>query len=66
MIAGTTPGEPAWLAWLDTHAASVLTRHGPVASLLLAAVLAAVALLQSIPLTLDPLTRPTPLTRRPG
>ena len=49
MIASMVPGEPAWLAWLDTHGASVLTRHGPAASVLLAAVLAAIAL---APLTL--------------
>jgi hypothetical protein len=51
MVAGTTPGEPAWLAWIDTHAAAALTRHGSLASLLLAGVLAAVALLPSIPPT---------------
>jgi hypothetical protein len=44
MIAATVPGEPAWLAWIDTHAASAVTRHGLLASVLLAAILAAVAL----------------------
>ena len=28
MIAGTAPGEPAWLAWIDNHAARALARHG--------------------------------------
>jgi Domain of unknown function (DUF5134) len=44
MIADTTTGEPAWLARIDTHVASVLARHGLLASILLAAVLAAIAL----------------------
>ena len=44
MIAATVPGEPAWLAWIDTHAASAVTRHGLLASVLLAAILAVVAL----------------------
>jgi hypothetical protein len=44
MIAGTTPGQPAWLAWIDAHAASALVRHGLLAAILLAAVLTAVAL----------------------
>src|ERR1700722_334362 len=43
-IADTTPGEPTWLAWLDAHAASALTRHGLPAAIVLAAVLATVAL----------------------
>jgi hypothetical protein len=49
LIAATTPGEPAWLVWIDTHAASVLTRHGLLASVLLAAVLAVVALTLCLP-----------------
>jgi hypothetical protein len=57
MIAGTAPGEPAWLAWTDTHAASALARHGLLASVLLAAILAAVALIPSIPLS--PSIQPT-------
>ena len=62
MIASMAPGEPAWLAWLDTHGASALTRPGPAASVLLAAVLAAIAL---APLTL---ARPpgSALATRPG
>ncbi len=62
MIASMAPGEPAWLAWLDTHGASALTRPGPAASVLLAAVLAAIAL---APLTL---ARPpgSALAARPG
>jgi hypothetical protein len=42
-IADTTPGEPAWLAWTDAHAASALTRHGPLAAVALAVVLVIVA-----------------------
>ena len=44
MIAATVPGEPAWLAWIDTHAASAVTRHSLLASVLLAAILTVVAL----------------------
>src|SRR3984885_5733059 len=43
-IADTTPGEPTWLAWLDAHAASTLTRHGLPAAIVLAVLLAIVAL----------------------
>jgi hypothetical protein len=43
-IAGTTPGEPAWLARVDAHAASVLTRYGLLAAIVLAAVFVVVAL----------------------
>jgi hypothetical protein len=43
MIAQTAPGEPAWLAWIDTHAASALARHGLLASIVLAALLIIVA-----------------------
>ena len=42
-IADTTPGEPAWLAWVDAHAASALTRHGLLAAAVLAAVFVIVA-----------------------
>jgi hypothetical protein len=44
MIARAAPGEPAWLAWIDTHAATALNRHGLLASILLAAVLVVIAL----------------------
>jgi hypothetical protein len=54
MIAGTTPGEPAWLAWIDTHAASALARHGLPAAILLAAVLTALALAIYLPRRLAP------------
>ena len=43
-IAGTTPGEPAWLTRVDAHAASALTRHGLLAATVLAAVFVIVAL----------------------
>jgi hypothetical protein len=42
-VADTTPGEPAWLAWTDAHAASALTRHGLLAAVVLAVVLVIVA-----------------------
>jgi hypothetical protein len=42
-IADTTPGEPAWLAWTDAHAASALTRHGLLTAVVLAVVLVIVA-----------------------
>jgi hypothetical protein len=42
-ISETAPGEPKWLAWLDLHLASALDQHGLAASIVLAAVLAALA-----------------------
>jgi len=42
-ISDMAPGEPKWLAWLDTHAASALNQHGLAASIVLAAVFAAIA-----------------------
>ena len=42
-ITDTTPGEPAWLAWTDAHAASTLTRHGLLAAIVLAVVFVVVA-----------------------
>jgi hypothetical protein len=42
-VADTTPGEPAWLAGIDTHLASALTRNGLLASVALAVVLVVVA-----------------------
>jgi hypothetical protein len=42
-VADITPGEPAWLAWTDAHAASALTRHGLLAAVVLAVVLVIVA-----------------------
>jgi hypothetical protein len=44
MIARMVPGEPTWLAWIDSHAASALIRHGLLASIVLAAALVIVAL----------------------
>jgi len=43
MISDGASGAPAWLAWIDTHAASALSRHGLAASIVLAALLALVA-----------------------
>jgi hypothetical protein len=54
MIAGTTPGEPAWLARIDAHAASALARHGLLAAIVLAAVLAALAVAIYLPRRLAP------------
>ena len=42
-IADITPGEPAWLAWTDAHVATALTRHGPLAAVVLAVVFVVVA-----------------------
>jgi hypothetical protein len=42
-MAGGQPGQPGWLAWLDTHAASLLAGPGLPASILLAAAFAVVA-----------------------
>jgi hypothetical protein len=44
MIARAAPGQPAWLAWIDTHAASALLRHGLLASIVLSVVFVIVAL----------------------
>ena len=43
MISAMAPGEPGWLGWLDTHAASALTHRGLPASIVLAGVLALIA-----------------------
>jgi hypothetical protein len=43
-IADAAAGEPAWLAWMDAHAASALSRHGLLAAIVLAAVFVVVAL----------------------
>jgi hypothetical protein len=42
-ISGAAPGEPAWLAWIDAHAASTVAHHGLLVSIVLAAVLVIVA-----------------------
>jgi hypothetical protein len=42
-IAEMAPGEPKWLAWLDTRLASALDPHGLAASIVLAAVFAVIA-----------------------
>jgi hypothetical protein len=42
-ISDTEPGQPAWLGWLDSRVASALSQHGAPASIVLAAVCAAVA-----------------------
>ena len=43
MISAMAPGQPGWLAWTGNHAASLLSHHGLLASMLLAAACAVVA-----------------------
>ena len=43
MLTGGAHGAPAWLAWIDTHAASALNDRGLPASIVLAVLLTAVA-----------------------
>src|SRR6266702_740959 len=42
MLTDGADGAPAWLAWIDTHAASALSHHGLAASIVLAVLLAVV------------------------
>jgi hypothetical protein len=49
MISDMAPGEPGWLAWTVSHAASALSHRGLPASVLLAAVLAVVAAAACLP-----------------
>jgi hypothetical protein len=42
-VAAMVQGQPGWLAWLDTHAASALGDHGLAVSIALAAILAVTA-----------------------
>ncbi len=44
MIAGMASGEPGWVASIDRGAASLLAHRGPLASTVLAVVLAVIAL----------------------
>lgn len=43
MISAAASGQPAWLAWIDTHAATVLGRQGLLTAVVLAVVLVIVA-----------------------
>jgi hypothetical protein len=43
MISGMASGQPAWLAWIDNHAASALSHDGLAASIVLATALVVVA-----------------------
>ena len=43
LLSDGADGAPAWLAWIDTHAASALNQHGLAASIVLAVLLALVA-----------------------
>lgn len=49
MISDMAPGEPGWLAWTVSHAASALSHRGLPASVLLAAALAVVAAAACLP-----------------
>jgi hypothetical protein len=42
-IAEMAPGQPGWLAWIDTRAANAIGGHGLAAEIVLAVVLAAIA-----------------------
>ena len=44
MISAMAAGQPGWLAWIDSHAASALGRQGLAASIVLAVALGAVAI----------------------
>ena len=54
LIAGMASGEPGWLAAIDRNAAALLSRQGLVASVVLAAVLALIAVAVYLPV---PVTR---------
>ena len=49
MLTNGADGAPAWLAWIDTHAASALNHHGLAASIVLAVLLALVAVAVCLP-----------------
>jgi fucose permease len=49
MLSDGADGAPAWLAWIDTRAASALNQHGLAASIVLAVLLAAVAVAVFLP-----------------
>jgi hypothetical protein len=49
MLTNGADGAPAWLAWIDTHAASALHHHGLAASIVLAVLLALVAVAVCLP-----------------
>jgi hypothetical protein len=49
MLTDGADGAPAWLAWIDTHAASALNHHGLAASIVLAVLLALVAVAVYLP-----------------
>lgn len=49
MISDMAPGEPGWLAWTVSHAASALSHRGLLASVLLAVALAVVAAAACLP-----------------
>ncbi|HEX6525980.1 MAG TPA: hypothetical protein VF070_39100 [Streptosporangiaceae bacterium] len=49
MLTTTAQGQPAWLAWADSHAANAIAGHGLAASIVLAALLIAVAVSVYLP-----------------
>jgi hypothetical protein len=49
VLSHSASGAPAWLAWIDTHAASALNHHGLAASIVLAVLLALVAIAVYLP-----------------
>jgi hypothetical protein len=49
MLSDGASGAPAWLAWIDTHAASALNHHGLAASIVLASLLTLVAVAVYLP-----------------
>jgi hypothetical protein len=49
LLSGGADGAPAWLAWIDTRAASALNGHGLAASIVLAVLLALVAAAAFLP-----------------
>jgi len=49
LISAAAPGQPGWLAWIINHFASALSHRGLLASVLLAAALAAVAASACLP-----------------
>jgi hypothetical protein len=49
MLTDGAHGAPAWLAWIDAHAASALNQHGLAASIVLAVLLALVAVAVYLP-----------------
>jgi hypothetical protein len=56
MISGMASGQPGWLAWLDSHAASALSHDGLAVSIVLAIALVVVAVGVFLPPSAAPVT----------